>query len=272
MKTGRAPARTIELAEAKKLKGVVMTVSPAFTPVAARASHNASVPDAQPTAWPTPTNASTSRSKVSTSSPRTKCCAEQTRSTAARIASRRAAYCRPRSSIGTEASTPGDDALRLFTNQRILAAGNGANGPPRPPLFHRLSLESNRRRRGQGLRGLQSLAPEFDIISETSEFQPKIPFRIRGEVSESTLEQRPAANDVPLRMMVKGNRDLNKTLQKVAFRCGSHAPDILERLVGFKESGGVKEPDALAKETIEIASGRPVHGNRFRWMDPGKTQ
>ncbi len=38
-KTGLPPARTMALAEAKKLNGVVMTPSPGPTPAAARASH-----------------------------------------------------------------------------------------------------------------------------------------------------------------------------------------------------------------------------------------
>ena len=53
-KTGRAPQRTIELAEAKKVNGVVSTKSPGRTPAAAMASHNASVPLAQATVSLTP--------------------------------------------------------------------------------------------------------------------------------------------------------------------------------------------------------------------------
>ena len=49
-KTGLAPARTMELALAKKLKGEVTTSSPGRTPTPASASHRASVPEAQPTA------------------------------------------------------------------------------------------------------------------------------------------------------------------------------------------------------------------------------
>jgi hypothetical protein len=48
--TGLAPVRRIELTEAKKLKGVVMTAEPDEISAEARASHNASVPDAHPIA------------------------------------------------------------------------------------------------------------------------------------------------------------------------------------------------------------------------------
>src|SRR5215469_15991173 len=97
---GRAPARAIALAEAKKLKAVVITASPACTPAAASASQSASVPEEQPTASAAPQKAATSRSSASTSGPRIKCCEARTRSTAAAICSRSGAYCRLRSSIG----------------------------------------------------------------------------------------------------------------------------------------------------------------------------
>ncbi|MGB9074990.1 MAG: hypothetical protein WCC22_20310 [Terriglobales bacterium] len=50
IRTGVAPARTMALAEAKKLNAAVMTESPGRTPAATSASQSASVPDAQPTA------------------------------------------------------------------------------------------------------------------------------------------------------------------------------------------------------------------------------
>ena len=75
--TGVAPQRTIELTEAKKLNGVVTTLLPASTPQACNASHNASVPEAQPTLARTPRYSADSRSKPSTSGPPMKCCVRQ---------------------------------------------------------------------------------------------------------------------------------------------------------------------------------------------------
>src|SRR5215471_3341737 len=69
-KTGRAPARTMELALAKKLKGEVITSSPGEIPAAINASHNASVPEAQPIASLVAQREANSRSKATTSSPR----------------------------------------------------------------------------------------------------------------------------------------------------------------------------------------------------------
>ena len=99
--SGRAPARTTELALAKKLNGVVMTESPGCTPAATKASHSASVPEAQPTVSCTPTVAETSFSNCATSAPRMNCCESHTRSSALRISARTCAYWRRKSSRGT---------------------------------------------------------------------------------------------------------------------------------------------------------------------------
>src|SRR5215470_12713323 len=64
-------------------------------------------------------------------------------------------------------------------------------------------------------------------------------------------------------MMVKGHRDLDQPLQKLALRFGRLPPDILKRLVGFKELGSIEQPDALAKKTIQVAVGTLLHGNRL---------
>src|SRR5579862_2539770 len=104
-KTGVAPARTMELAEAKKLNGVVITESPGFTPAATSASQRASVPEAQPTACVAPVKEEISRSSASTSGPRIKLCESQTRAIAARTSSRISLYWRRRSRRGTDSTT-----------------------------------------------------------------------------------------------------------------------------------------------------------------------
>src|SRR5215813_971515 len=103
-RTGRAPARTIALEEAKKLKDVVITPSPGPMPAATSANQRASVPEAHPTASLAPVKLTISRSNASTSGPRMKCCDEQTRSIAARISGRIALYCRCRSRRGTDSN------------------------------------------------------------------------------------------------------------------------------------------------------------------------
>ena len=104
--SGRAPTRTTELALAKKLNGVVMTESPGCTPAATRASHSASVPEAQPTVSCTPTVAETSFSNCATSAPRMNCCESRT-----------CAYWRRKSSRGTCISLRSDlgGAVPIFT-------------------------------------------------------------------------------------------------------------------------------------------------------------
>ena len=68
-------------------------------------------------------------------------------------------------------------------------------------------------------------------------------------------------------MMVKGDGDLDQTLQKLTLPLGRPAPDILQRLMSFKEMGAVKEPNALVKlmfqrvmETLDRAVRRLIHG------------
>src|SRR5207237_7535070 len=65
------------------------------------ASQSASVPEAQPTTSPTLRNAAASRSNPATSFPKMNCCESQRRVIAARISSRKGAYCRCKSSSGT---------------------------------------------------------------------------------------------------------------------------------------------------------------------------
>src|SRR5271156_2719528 len=119
--TGVAPARTIALAEAKKLNAVVMTESPGFTPAATSASQRASVPDAQPTAYCAPVRAAISRSSASTSGPRIKCCESHTRAIAASTSSRLASYWQRKSSSGTDSGAVREDGVAVDFTERILA-------------------------------------------------------------------------------------------------------------------------------------------------------
>ena len=99
--TAVAPARRMALTEAKKLNGVVTTAMPGPIPAAASASHSASVPEEQPTAWATPSSAAAAFSNAATAPPRINCRESRTPASASRISSRRGAYCRSRSSMGT---------------------------------------------------------------------------------------------------------------------------------------------------------------------------
>ncbi len=70
-------------------------------------------------------------------------------------------------------------------------------------------------------------------------------------------------------MMMQGDGDLDKALQKLALRLGSGTPDILQQLVGFKELGGIKEDKALMEKTIQIAFARVTHDGRLNGLIPG---
>src|SRR6266568_4744178 len=109
--TGRAPHRVMELAEAKNVKGVVKKLSPGPTPIPARASHRASVPDEHPTVPAAPRYSDISRSRDATSSPSTSDCDSQTWSMAARTSSRMVTYWRLRSSMGTGVTCAAEEEI-----------------------------------------------------------------------------------------------------------------------------------------------------------------
>ena len=109
-KMGRAPARRMQLALAKKLKGVVITASGGHgadaealspMPAAASASHRASVPLAHPIAKDEAQAAAAAASNAATRGPRMKFCESQTWVMASRISCRSGANWREKSSIGT---------------------------------------------------------------------------------------------------------------------------------------------------------------------------
>src|SRR6516225_4916640 len=99
--TGVTLQRVMELTEAQKLNAEVMTLLSGPAPEVCRASHSASVPDAQPTTAPTPRYSAESRSKLSNSEPPTKCWELRTRSIASATSFLMLSYWRLRSSIGT---------------------------------------------------------------------------------------------------------------------------------------------------------------------------
>src|SRR5262249_51761313 len=109
-KIGRAPTRMIELAVAKKEKGVVRTSSPGPIRAAASARKIASVPDAQPTVL-APRNSDARCSNSVTALPRMYCWESQTRSIAAKTSTRIWAYCREKSSMGTDISLEEADGV-----------------------------------------------------------------------------------------------------------------------------------------------------------------
>src|SRR5690348_1849959 len=88
-------------AVAMKVLGLVMTSSPEPTPAASKARCRALVPEFSATQCLASQNSANSFSKEATSAPRQKAVLRQTRSSASRISSRRAAYCGFRSKYGT---------------------------------------------------------------------------------------------------------------------------------------------------------------------------
>ncbi len=122
-------------------------------------------------------------------------------------------------------------------------------------------FESDRRQGWQRSLGLERQSPLLDLVAKEGEFQSGMPVRIGREIAQTAQQQRSAAHDVASGMVVKGDGDLDKALQKLALGLGSGSPDILQDFVGFKELGGIKEDKALVKDTVEIVLGRLIHGN-----------
>src|SRR5215475_4246276 len=108
-------------------------------------------------------------------------------------------------------------------------------------------LEAKHGQRWQWTFRLERFAPELNFVSKNCQLESEVELWIWREIADSPLQQRPAADEIPLRMMVKGDSDLDQTLQKLTLRFGCPAPDILQRLMGFKELGAVKKPDAVMK-------------------------
>jgi len=137
-KRGSAPARRMELAVAKKLKGVVTTASGwalervasvlSPMPQAASASQRASVPLAQPMAKRTAQALAAAFSKASTCGPRMKCCESQTFAMATRISCRSGANWREKSSMGTGCGTDLDTVVMVHRwTAESISLGNTSN-------------------------------------------------------------------------------------------------------------------------------------------------
>ena len=88
---------------------------------------------------------------------------------------------------------------------------------------------------------VESTSPAVDLLAERIQINPAMPGGIGRQVPASPFQQRSAADAVPRRIMMKGDRDLDQALKKFAFRLRRGPPDILQDFVGFKEMGGVEK-------------------------------
>ncbi|HST10464.1 MAG TPA: hypothetical protein VLL05_08795 [Terriglobales bacterium] len=98
---------------------------------------------------------------------------------------------------------------------------------------------------------IESTSPLIDALAQGIQVKALMFRRVCREIPVGPLQQRPAANPVPPRIVMKGDRHLDQPLQKLAFRLRGRAPDILQDLVGFKEMGGVEEGQPF-KERVAV--------------------
>src|SRR5208283_2721770 len=216
-KTGVAPARTIALAEAKKLKAVVITESPGLTPAATSASQSASVPDAHPTAPAAPVIAAISRSSACTSGPRMKLWESHTRSIAASTSSRMPAYCRRKSSSGTDSGAVFRAGVEIDVTDEILAGllltlmwcssrceFAFDNLTFDHPWFDSLAFDNVRKLRSRRCAG-EMFPPLRQLRAQPLEIE--IGKRSVGalDIAHRTLQYRSRPNVVARRLMVKGD-------------------------------------------------------------------
>ena len=82
---------------------------------------------------------------------------------------------------------------------------------------------------------------------------------IAAEISVAALEQRARARHVALGMMMKRHRDLNQPLQESFLRPNRGPPNVLPRLVSFKERGLI-EKDYSSE--IELVLHKNIHESR----------
>ena len=104
-KTGVAPLRAIASAVAKNVKAGQITSSPRPIPSASRTSTIASVPFATPIAWPAPSAAAASASKLASSGPRMKRPLSSVRLKACCSSGMNGAYCALTSTCGIGATS-----------------------------------------------------------------------------------------------------------------------------------------------------------------------
>ncbi len=68
--------------------------------------------------------------------------------------------------------------------------------------------------------------------------------RAGGEILATSPHQRISTREIPLRMMMKGDRSLNESLQKLFFQSLGFAPNVFPHFVGIIELARVEEANA----------------------------
>jgi hypothetical protein len=110
-----------------------------------------------------------------------------------------------------------------------------------------LELRFQARIWGNLRRLIEGCTPSLEAFLQGLQVDAAVFSGIPRKVPPGALQQRPAANLVSARIMMKGDCDLDQPLQELAFRLRSLPPDILKDLVGVKELGGVEQGDAVLK-------------------------
>jgi hypothetical protein len=78
-------------------------------------------------------------------------------------------------------------------------------------------------------------------VQKDGESQIAVFFGVALQIPRAAFEQGSCADEIPSRVMMEGNRDLNQSLQKSFLFRRCRAPNVFPDLVGVEEAGTVKE-------------------------------
>jgi len=70
-------------------------------------------------------------------------------------------------------------------------------------------------------------------------------FGIALQIPRAALEQGACAHEIPSRVMMEANRDLNQSLQELFFFRRRRAPNVFPDLVCVEEGGTVKQVESV---------------------------
>ena len=92
---------------------------------------------------------------------------------------------------------------------------------------------------------VQRLRPGGYFLEKDVEANPSELGSVAGEISHSAVHQGTSANRISRGVMVKGDSQLDQSLQKLLVVGSRVSPDVFKHLVGVEEARGVEQSDAV---------------------------
>ena len=98
-----------------------------------------------------------------------------------------------------------------------------------------------------GLTSLKSLPPVGDDVEQRGHIQSGVLGRILRQIARCPRQKRLAPDQVPARMVMKRDRDLDQPLKELALGFRRSPPDVLKNFVGLEEFRGIEEVNAAVQ-------------------------